>query len=357
MSRPIQVTLNQQALYHNIQCVKLHAPQQRIMAVVKDNAYGHGAIWVAQCLSPLINAFAVSSLDEALVLRHAGITQPILLLGGFFHADELPLLVKYQLETVIHSFRQIHILQKSSLKQRIKAWLKIDTGMHRLGFLPEQMLIAWRALQKSELIAQPIHLMSHLACADEENNPLTTQQIALFNEFKQLFNTETSLANSAAILTLPQTHADWVRPGIMLYGAFPLEMSKTSPLQPVMTLQSRLISVKHCYRGETVGYGATWRCPEDMRIGVIAAGYGDGYPRHAPIGTPILVNNQRVPLIGRVSMDLITVDLRTQPQAQVDDPVILWGKGLPIEEIAFHAKTIAYELFCNINQRIERKYF
>lgn len=356
MSRPIYLTLDKNALYHNIQVVKAHAPQQRIIAVVKDNAYGHGAIWVANTLAHLVDAFAVSSIEEAIALRQANITLPIILLAGFFHADELPLLINYQLEAVIHSFAQLTILKKTQLKQKIKVWLKIDTGMHRLGFLPEQITVAWHCLRKHPFISQPIGFMSHLACADENNHPLTRQQIQIFQEFKQLFTTKTSLANSAAILSLPQTHADWVRPGIMLYGASPFKIVENSPLQPVMTLHTQLISVKQCQQGETVGYGATWRCPETMTIGVIAAGYGDGYPRHAPIGTPVLVNQQYVPLIGRVSMDLIIVDLRNQPQAQVGDPVILWGKGLPIEEIATHAGTIPYELFCNINQRIERRY-
>ena len=255
---------------------------------------------------------------------------------------------------MIHSEYQLQLLEQARLAQPVKCWLKVDTGMHRLGVMPEQVPDLLSRCRQCNNIAQPVTVLSHLACADEPEHPENQMQMETFDDLELAEDLPRSLANSAAIIAFPDAHYDWVRPGIMLYGISPLADTTASELdlQPVMTLKSRLIAVNHLLQGDPVGYGATWQCPEDMPVGVVGFGYGDGYPRHVPSGTPVLVNGQRVPIVGRVSMDLITVDLRTLPEAQVGDEVILWGEGLPIEEIAVAAETIAYELVCRLTSRV-----
>ncbi len=358
MTRPTNAIINTSALQANLQQVKNHAPQQKIMAVVKANAYGHGAARVANAIANDVDAFAVCCLEEAMQLRDINISQPIVILEGFFHPEELPIIVKQDLQIVISTAHQFKQLIKAKLEQPINIWIKVDTGMHRLGFTPKEAVSIYQLAEQNANIAEPIRLMSHLACADDLNSDITEQQIKLFSTLvEHLKVEEASLANSAGILGWPETHFNWVRPGIMLYGASPFPDSVNKELQPVMQLQSQLISVKRCYKGDTIGYGATWTCPQTMPVGVVAIGYADGYPRHAPIGTPVLVNDKRVPLIGRVSMDMITVDLRNQPNARVGDPVLLWGKDLPAEEIASLSGTIAYELFCNLGGRVKKGSF
>lgn len=355
MTRPTRAIIDTSALRANLQRVRTAAPSQRVMAVIKANGYGHGAIKVANALQAGVDAFAVCCLEEALQLREAGITQPIILLEGFFHPDELPLIANQNLSIVLHTPTQFEYLIKASLEKPIEVWLKVDTGMHRLGLAPNEVAPLYKHLEQCPHVTQPIRLMSHLACADNRQDPTTEQQTQRFRELTQTLATETSLANSAGILGWPQTHGDWVRPGIMLYGVspFPESIGKEEGLQPVMQLQSVLISIKRCRKGDAIGYGATWSCPQSMLVGVVAIGYADGYPRHAPSGTPVLVNGRRVPLIGRVSMDMLAVDLRTQPNARLGDPVTLWGKNLPVEEIASLAGTIPYELLCNVSPRVE----
>lgn len=357
MTRPTRAIIDTSALRNNLQRVKACAPEQRIIAVIKANAYGHGAIKVAKVLETGVDAFAVTCLEEALQLREAGITLPLVLLEGFFHPDELPVIVEKDLQIIIHTPTQFEQLLRMSLKKPVTVWLKVDTGMHRLGFAPNEIEPVYKLLKQCSQVAQPIRLMSHLANADVRDDPTTDQQTQMLMALTNKLNLETSLANSAGILGWPDTHADWVRPGIMLYGVSPFvdNVGKAEGLQPVMQLQSTLISVRRVRKGDTVGYGATWRCPQTMPVGVVAIGYADGYPRHAPSGTPVLVNARRVPLIGRVSMDMITVDLRSQPNARAGDPVQLWGKNLPIEEVAGLAGTIAYELLCNVSSRVETK--
>lgn len=357
MTRPTRAIIDTAALRNNLQQVKASAPEQRIMAVIKANAYGHGAIEVAKVLETGVDAFAVSCLEEALQLREAGITLPLVLLEGFFHPDELPVIVEKDLQIIVHSPTQFEHLLRVSLTKPVTVWLKVDTGMHRLGFAPNEIESIYKLLKQCSQVASPIRLMSHLACADVRDDPTTDQQTQMLMALASKLNLEASLANSAGILGWPDTHADWVRPGIMLYGASPFvdNVGKAEGLQPVMQLQSALISVRRVRQGDAIGYGASWRCPQTMPVGVVAIGYADGYPRHAPSGTPVLVNARRVPLIGRVSMDMISVDLRSQPNARAGDPVLLWGKNLPIEEIAGLAGTIAYELLCNVSNRADTK--
>lgn len=352
MTRPAQALINIQALQHNLRRVKTAAPQSRVMAIIKADAYGHGIVRAARALSTA-DGFGVASIDEALVLREAGITQPITLLEGVFEAAELAQVKQHGLSVVVHHASQIDMLEATT-GAPIAAWLKIDSGMHRLGFAPTAVQAAWQRLTACAAIKQPIGLLTHFACADERDNNTTQQQQACFEQHTAGLPGERSSANSAAILAWPRTHGDLVRPGIMLYGASPFasERAEAHGLQPVMTLRSSLIAVHQLQRGDAIGYGASYNCPHDMPVGVVAIGYGDGYPRHAQTGTPVLVNGTRVPLIGRVSMDMISVDLSAVRNARVGDPVVLWGAGLPVEEIAEHAATLTYELLCGVARRV-----
>ncbi len=354
MTRPARALIDAHALRHNLNRVRQAAPNAKVMAVVKANAYGHGLVRVARILLGA-NAFAVASFEEGLALRNAGVAHPICLLEGFFDAEELALLNHYRFMPVLHHESQLLQLEHSQDSSPIDVWLKVDTGMHRIGFAPEMAAQMRKRLEACPQV-QRIRMMSHFANADDTADMTTQQQIDRFKSLVNGWGLEGSLANSAGVLGWPQSHVDWVRPGIMLYGVSPL-LGKTAAeleLQPVMTLSSRLIAVNRHRKGERVGYGGEWVCPEDMPVGVVAVGYGDGYPRHAPSHTPVLVNDERVSLIGRVSMDMITVDLRTQASAKVGDPVVLWGTGLSVEEVAEHAGTIGYELLARLPQRVPR---
>ncbi len=350
--RATRVSIDLGALRHNLSIARAAAPRSRIMAAIKANGYGHGLERVATALHGA-DAFGVACINEALALRMAGIEAPITLLEGFFHSDEIPLLPAYQFEAVLHDTSQVEALERSPLSGTVRVWIKVDTGMHRLGFAPGATRGIWRRLEALQGV-EVVGFMTHLACADDRSHPATAQQLTLFADTTQGLPGERAIANSAGVLGWPESHVDWVRPGVMLYGISPFLEGRgpEAKLRPAMTLHSELIAVNHIAKGEAVGYGATWRAPEALPVGVVAIGYGDGYPRHAPSGTPVLVNGQPMPLIGRVSMDMITVDLRGQPQACVGDPVVLWGEGLPAEIIAERAGTIAYELLCGVTQRV-----
>ena len=350
MTPAAYVHLDLEAVRHNLAQVKRYAPNNKIMAVIKANAYGHGITRVAR-------------VDEGVRLRKSGFTQPITVLQGFVCIDELRLMLEHRLDAVIHSPQQIDILrQQSGQKPALSVWLKMDTGMNRLGFKGGDVNAAYQQLQNCIVVKQPINLITHFANADDLLDDKTRRQIDLFNETMQGYPGQRSIANSAGIIGWPNVSfgsaqdraCDWVRPGLMLYGCSPFA-GKTGAdfgLKPVMSLHSRLIAVKNVAAGESVGYSGTWQCPVDTRLGVVSIGYGDGYHRHTQSGAPVLVNGQRVPLIGRVSMDMITVDLSSQALAQPGDPVTLWGEGLPVEEIAHHADTIPYTLLCGITQRV-----
>jgi len=353
--RTATAIINRQALVDNYQTIKQLAPNSQILAILKANAYGHGLERIASAL-PFADAFGVARIEEALALRACGIVAPIVLLEGFFAAEDLPILAVNNLQTIIHNEAQLTILCQASLAKPLKVWLKIDSGMHRLGIDPAQFTHFYQTLQQSNNVADDIVLMSHLACADNPYSEQTQHQIALFTELTHHHNEPKSLANSAGICAWPSSHFDWIRPGLMLYGVSPMQTTADSPcitLTPVMTMQSSLIAIRKIAANEPVGYGATWRSSKATTIGVIAIGYGDGYPRHAINGTPVLINGRRVPLVGRVSMDMITVDLGEQSQDSLGDIVILWGEQLPIEEIATCATTIPYEILCNITRRVK----
>jgi alanine racemase len=357
MTRAARAVIDLAALRHNLQRARTASPHSQHFAVIKADGYGHGMVAVAQALADA-DGFCVASVEEALSLREAGITQPILLLEGFFQPSELDTIRQHELQIVVHHVAQLTALEALDAGPAITVWLKVDTGMHRLGFRPDEVSAIWERLQACAAVAESPRLMTHLACADDFHNPVTLQQIQNFAEVLPGVDCLRSIANSAGILGWMPSHADIERPGIMLYGVSPFlnESGEARRLRPVMTLHSELIAVKHCRQGDAVGYGGDWQCPEDMPVGVVAIGYGDGYPRHAPQGTPLLVNGQQAPLVGRVSMDMICVDLRAQPDAQAGDAVVLWGEGLPAEEVARAAATIAYELFCGVTARVPREY-
>ena len=354
MTRPSRVIIDIKALEHNFSRIKELVHNSKIMAIIKADAYGHGIVRVAKTLRDA-DAFGVACLEEAEQLRIASITTPIILLEGPYKPNDLSLIIKLNLEVVIHNEYQLELLEKSKIDGPIKVWLKIDTGMHRLGFSVDKTEEMLRRLMLCRNINSTPILMSHLATANEKNHALTYQQLDTFREISKIVNIEKTIANSAAVINFPDVHFDWVRPGLMLYGVSPLINScgHDHGLKSVMTLESEIISIQYLSKGDPVGYGATWRCPENMPVGIIAAGYGDGFPRHAKSGTPILVNNIRCPLIGRASMDMLTIDLRNQSNAKIGDRVVLWGGSLPIEEIATYAETIPYELLCGVHKRLQ----
>jgi alanine racemase len=354
MTRPAKVVIDLAALQHNLSRIRTLAPASKVMAIVKTDAYGHGIQRVAQSI-PGADGFGVACLDEAEQLRSMGVTRPVLLLEGPYGADELGRTQALDLDIVVHHEYQLRMLEQASLNAPLKVWLKIDSGMHRLGFNPEEIFHVWQRLTDCNNVAGLPRLMTHFAAANERENPMTLEQLRVFNTVCGQLEGERSLANSAAILNWPDTHADWVRPGLMLYGASPMadDTAAAHDLRPVMSMVSELISIKTLKRGDPVGYGAGWRCPADMPVGIVAAGYGDGYPRHAVSGTPIIVKGRRACIIGNISMDMLAVDLRSVPEARIGDPVELWGAQLPIEEIARRAGTIPYELLCGVHKRLE----
>lgn len=354
MTRPSRVVIDKEALIHNFLRVRELAPGSKIMAIIKADAYGHGLVRVANTLSDA-DAFGVAFLEEAEELRSASITNTIVLLEGPHKAVDLASIVQLQLEIVVHNEYQLDILEQAILDEPLQVWIKIDTGMHRLGFPLEDINNILKRVAQCKNIKPSFRLMTHLATANEQDNPLTRHQLENFKQACTSMKLEKSVANSAAVIGFSETHADWNRPGLMLYGVSPLTDRDGNELElkPVMTLESELISIQKLKKGEPVGYGATWHCPENMPVGVVAAGYGDGFPRHAKSGTPILINDVRCALIGRASMDMLTVDLRNQPQAKIGDRVVLWGESLPVEEIARCADTIPYELLCGVHKRLK----
>ncbi len=351
MSRPLVARIDTAALAHNLGLARRLAGEARILAVIKANGYGHGLLRVARALRAA-DGFAVLTLDEAEALRAEGLTHPIVMLEGFFHPDELPALARWRLQPVIHREDQVDILMRAHLDHRLDVFVKVDTGMHRLGLHPKRLKEAVARLQAAESVGH-ITLMTHFANADDAGLGIV-EPMQLFHEAAEGLGLPASLANSAALMRYPQSHGDWVRPGIMLYGASPFvgQSGQDIGLLPAMTLESRLIAQRPLRKGEAVGYGSTFVAPKDMRIGIVACGYGDGYPRHAGTGTPVLVEGQRTRTLGRVSMDMLCVDLSPIPNGHVGSLVTLWGGDLPAEEVAASAGTIAYELFTGITPRV-----
>jgi alanine racemase len=323
------------------------------MAVVKANAYGHGLVPTALALADA-DAFAVARLEEGIALRSAGVRAPIVLLEGVFNAGQLFEAAQQDFELVVHNQEQVALLKSAQSTHRFGVWVKIDSGMNRLGFRIEDFPAAYATLAACSAVAPRVRVLTHLASADLRNDAATRTQLEVFENAVAGLAAERSIANSAAILGWPASHADWVRPGLMLYGVSPIAGRTAAEfgLLPAMTLYSTVIAVRRVLTGERVGYGGNWVAQRATRLAVVAVGYGDGYPRHIGNGTPVLVNGKRAPIAGRVSMDMIGVDVTDPPPVSVGDPVVLWGEGLPAELVAPCADTVPYELLCGVSQRV-----
>lgn len=347
-----------EALSNNLEKVKSSAPQSKVLAMVKCNAYGHGAVQVTKKIEKEVDAFGVMFLEEAIELYDAGIKKPIVILTGFFDKKELEAIDQYGFESVVHNLEQIDILEKTKLTKPLRVWLKIDSGMHRLGLQSHEVPFAYKSLMANETVEKPLRLMTHFADADDLASGKTKNQIEIFEKVTKNLEGELCLANSAAILNHPTTRTTWIRPGILLYGAVPFESNSGLELglEPVMTLTSQIITTHFLAKGETIGYGSTFECPQNMRIGTAAIGYGHGYPRNVK-SAPVLVDGVHTQLVGRVAMDMFGIDLRKVPEAKIGSQIILWGRGLPIEEIARNSGEIQYELFCRLTFRVKYKFY
>ncbi|MGH8158262.1 MAG: alanine racemase [Rhodanobacter sp.] len=355
MSRTTVATIHLGALRHNLARLKTLAAPAKVMAVVKADAYGHGLERVARALDGEAEAFAVAALGDGLRLRAAGHRQRIVVLSGPDNASDLAEMQRLQLDAAIHHEDQLQWLaQISPARGRLRVWLKIDSGMHRLGFAPERVAEVHVRLAAMPGVDPEIGLLTHFSESEVFDGVQTAAQIARFVEATKTLDGPRSLSNSAAVLGWPDARGDWVRTGGLLYGLSVVDGKAGADFgfRAAMTLGTRLIAINRIGKGERIGYNGTWSCPEDMPVGVAAVGYGDGYPRSAMAGTPVLVGEQRVPLIGRVSMDLITLDLREAPHAKVGDRVTLWGPQLSAEIIAAQAGTISYDLTCGMTRRV-----
>lgn len=347
------------ALLHNLKRIQILAPRSKIFTMVKANAYGCGVAAVIPVLDGHVEGFGVACLEEALAICELGADSNCLLLEGVFTPDEYATVASHQFQCVVHHAQQLRWLLASPLPQKIKVWVKVDTGMHRLGFLPEEVYDVMNALIDCPWVDNSLVVMSHFASADEPNNPQNQSQIACFCTMNlPKAPISKSLANSAAIIALPLSHADIVRPGIMLYGASPFagKTAEQLGLKPVMHFKSMINAIHHYPASARVGYGGTWQANRPSVIGVVAVGYGDGYPRHIAANTPVSVRSERVPIVGRVSMDMITIDLTDcKKTVAIGDEVELWGESIPIELVAKSAGTIAYELMCQLTSRVYRQ--
>jgi alanine racemase len=351
--RPILATISQSALKHNLSVVKKFAPKSKVMAVIKANAYGHGLFNVAHALEES-DGFAVLGLNEAIDLREAGFTQTILLLEGVFAAAELNIATSYMVDIVVHNLQQVEMLEQTLLIAPVNIHLKMNTGMNRLGFTPEVYAEMFERLKVCPNVAK-ITLMTHFATADEDIG--IAAALARFKLATQSFHHEQSLANSASILLHPESHAEWVRPGIMLYGASPIsgEAADYFDLKAVMQFTSQIIAVQTLEAGDSVGYGHKFTASETTRVGIVACGYADGYPRYAPNGTSIAVDGQLTQTLGRVSMDMLFCDLTDIPLADVGSTVELWGNIVPVDAVAEACDTVGYELLCAVAPRVPMK--
>lgn len=351
------------ALTHNLNLIRHQMPNQKIMAMVKSNAYGHGLVRVAQAI-PDVNALGVATIAEALQLKEAGIQTDIVVMRGFSTEEELsPFFSDPHLFACIHDEEQVALLEekKSDFNKPLRIWLKVDTGMHRLGIAHDKFKMIYDRLMALPFIVKPFVICSHLADADNDDPHFTQQQIACFDALTKNITEEKSLLNSAGILAHADSHYDWIRPGLILYGVSPFahnskHQTLMNDFKPVMTLESKLIAIKTICAGEKIGYSCTFTAPRDMKMGVVGMGYGDSYPRHAKNGTPVLIRGERCPIVGRVSMDMITVDVSHLSDVEINDTVILWGNDLSVAEIAHYVNTVPHELLCHLTGRVQTEY-
>lgn len=363
MARPLTAAIDLDALRHNYRVACELAPHSRAVAVLKADAYGHGLVACARALQKEVPAFAVACIEEAETLRSAGIETPIMLLEGFFDTAEIERIDTLGLWTAVHSTWQVEALLTYRPTRPLTVWVKVDSGMHRLGFAPERLEAVWTRLAAASHQVGDLHLMSHFATADAGDPDYCRRQIRCIKTLADRLGAPLSLANSPATLAWPEAHGAWNRPGVMLYGSDPLEAANevSRRLRPVMTLRSEIIAVRELAAGEPVGYGGRWRAPRPSRIAVVACGYGDGYDRHAEDGTPVLVDGQRCGIAGKVSMDMLTVDVTDLPDADIGSEVILWGRAsngalLSVDEVARHSDTISYTLLTGVLPRVPRRY-
>ena len=358
--RGTRLELRSESLLHNARVARQLSNGAAVFAMVKANGYGHGLVFVARTLAPEVDGFGVALLEEAVALRQAGVTAPIMLLEGVFDADELMLAATLGCELIVHSEWQLELLESASLAAQVGVWLKLDTGMHRLGLTLAQLDTAVTRLNRCAG-AFLAGMVSHFACADMTDDAMSAGQLEKVRAAAERFGVPYSAANSAAIFRYPQSAGSRVRPGIMLYGSSPFtdRSAQSLGLQVTQRLSARVIAVNNVPAGDAVGYGSSWRAQRDSRIAVVAIGYGDGYPRHAPSGTPLAVRNaddiwRRTTLAGRVSMDMITIDVTDLPLTRVGDEVELWGDQVSVDDVAQHCATISYELFCRLTMRPAR---
>jgi len=357
MKRAAFARINLTHLAQNFAVIRKFAHQSKIMAVVKADAYGHGVLQVCNGLTDA-DAFAVTYINEALELRANGINKPILALQGFNSGEDLKYAIDHDLQVVIHHAEQLNILRTLKQRKTLNVFLKMDTGMHRLGFEYDVFQETLAELKSLLTPDSKIHIMTHLACADESDNQMTPQQLVMFDQFVDGQSYQQSIANSAGVIAWPNSHRTWVRPGLALYGINPVQASTESPsitLHPVMSVHAPLISIKTCKKGEKIGYGGDFCCPNDMQVGIIAIGYADGYPRHLKTMPCVGIGGRKAPLVGRVSMDMVAVDL-TGIDAGVGQLAELWGEGISVEDVAGHAETISYELLCAAGNSVVKKY-
>ena len=352
MKRSARITIHPEALQHNLKQAKQAAPNTKANAVIKANAYGHGVVETAGILYQLADGFAVSCISEAVELRQASIDKPITVLQGHQNMDDLRIAESYQLRLSVHDKHQLSLLDEYTGNYHFDLNIKIDTGMHRLGLPSDQAIKIYNKLKNHPQVnPEQLILMTHLSCADEQNNPYTQKQLDCFYQSTKTIPTPKTIANSAGILGWKESHADWIRPGIMLYGSSPFAETHrdTLNLKAAMTFVAPIISIHNLKKGDYIGYAATYQCPKDMKVAVIACGYADGYPRHAAIGTPVHINKQEALLVGRVSMDMIVVDIDNfdDTSLRVGDVAELWGENLSVDMVAKSAETIGYELLCN----------
>lgn len=350
MPRPIRATIRASALAHNLAIARRHAGAAKLWAVVKANGYGHGVLRAAQGLADA-DGFAVLDFIEALRLRHAGIAKPILMLEGFFEPQDLELVARHGLTPVVHCAEQLEMLRAHPPQAPIDVYLKVNSGMNRLGFALEAVRAAWNSLKALPQV-RSVTLMTQYADADGPGG--VAAQLQWFDRLTEGLEAPRSLGNSAALLRYPEASGDWVRPGIMLYGCSPFSdrSAESLGLQPAMTLRSEIIGVQQLRPGDRVGYGFSFKAETEMTIGVVACGYADGYPRHAPTGTPVKVGERYTRTVGRVSMDMLCVDLSGVPGAGFGTPVTLWGEGLSADEVARSAGTLSYQLLCGLAARV-----
>jgi len=357
MKRAAFARINLTNLKYNLATIRKLASKSKVMAVVKADAYGHGMLEICNSLSD-VDAFSVAYVNEALELRSNGIKQPIVALQGFSSANDLKQAIQHDVQVVIHNKEQLKILKSIADAPSLNVLLKCDTGMHRLGFAVEEFNQVLAALKSTLSPKSTICVMTHLACADETASQSTPKQLQQFDLLVKDKSYEQSIANSAGILAWPESHRDWVRPGLVLYGINPVEKQRTATsvaLRPVMSLHAPLISIKLCKKGEKVGYGGDFCCSSDMLIGIIAIGYADGYPRHLKTTPSVSIGAKEAPLVGRVSMDMIAIDL-SGIETQVGEIAELWGGSISVAEVAEHAETISYDLLCAAGNSVHKTY-